>query len=52
MQLTGADDIGYYSLVSNAFASSPSAIPEPSETMLLLAGLGTLGMCLRRRAKN
>ncbi len=47
--LTGADDIGYYSLIANADTSSPSAIPEPSETALLLAGLGTMGLALRRR---
>jgi hypothetical protein len=50
--LAGADDIGYYSLISNAYASSPSAIPEPSEALLLLAGLGALAAQQRRRAKG
>ena len=47
--LAGADDVGYYSLISNAYASSPSAIPEPSEAALMLLGLGTLALLLRRR---
>jgi len=49
VQLAGADDIGYYSLISDAYASSVSAVPEPSESALLIAGLGAVGLVLRRR---
>ena len=49
VQLASADDIGYYSLTNDSYASSVSAVPEPSQTALLVAGLGALGIALRRR---
>lgn len=49
--LNGADDIGYYSLGTDAYAYSPSVVPEPAEATLLLAALAVLASLARRRGR-
>lgn len=41
--LDGPQQTGYYSFNGNAFASAVTAVPEPAEWALMLAGLGLLG---------
>ncbi|WP_046112562.1 PEP-CTERM sorting domain-containing protein [Aquincola tertiaricarbonis] len=41
--MEGPQQMGYYSFNGNAFASAVTAVPEPSEWALMLAGLGVLG---------
>lgn len=47
--LNGAEDIGYYALTTDAYAFSPSTVPEPTEAAMLLAALGVLATLARRR---
>lgn len=44
VNLTGADDVGYYNFTANAYGTAmAAAVPEPGEWALMLAGLGVLG---------
>lgn len=45
-----ADDVGFYNLRGNAWASAVSSVPEPSQAAMLLAGLAVAGLVARRRS--
>lgn len=45
-----ANDVGFYNLRGNAWASAVSSVPEPSQTAMLLAGFAVAGLVVRRRS--
>lgn len=54
---SGLDEVGNYTISTNCLygdctISAPAPVPEPETYAMLLAGLGLLGMVVRRRTKH
>ena len=49
VDLAGPDDVGFYNLRGNAYASAVSAVPEPGTWAMMLLGLASVGAAARRK---
>ena len=49
VDLAGPDDVGFYNLRGNAYASAVSAVPEPGTWAMMLLGLAGVGAAARRK---